>query len=130
VHGEGTARDLQGRQDPCLCWGSCWGKRGRACIKADQCTTGRDAAKARPLSGRDNLYLNITKSGAKSWIFLYRSPVELSEMQLGHALRSRVEAAYRRQDMMERRRVMMEAWERFLDGKAGADVIPLRAHQT
>jgi hypothetical protein len=82
------------------------------------------------LSGRDNLYLNITKSGAKSWIFLYRSPVELSEMQLGHALRSRVEAAYRRQDMMERRRVMMEAWERFLDGKAGADVIPLRAHQT
>jgi integrase len=37
-------------------------------------------------------------------------PSEMAEMALAHAVGSKVEAAYRRGDMFERRREMMEAW--------------------
>ena len=53
---------------------------------------------------------------------------ELIEEQLAHQLGA-VEAAYVRTSAIERRRVMMEAWESYLDGKApaGATVVPFRA---
>jgi integrase len=38
-------------------------------------------------------------------------PNELAEMALAHAISNKVEAAYRRGDMLERRRKMMAAWE-------------------
>jgi integrase len=41
-------------------------------------------------------------------------PSELAEMALAHAIGNKVEAAYRRGDMMERRRQMMDAWAGFL----------------
>jgi integrase len=37
-------------------------------------------------------------------------PRELAEMALGHAIGSQVEAAYRRGDMIEKRRAMMQDW--------------------
>jgi integrase len=53
---------------------------------------------------------------------------ELIEEQLAHQLGA-VEAAYVRTSAIERRRVMMEAWEAHLDGQtpAGATVLPFRA---
>jgi integrase len=53
---------------------------------------------------------------------------ELIEEQLAHQLGA-VEAAYVRTSAIERRRVMMEAWEAHLDGQtpAGATVVPFRA---
>ncbi|MBY6048317.1 tyrosine-type recombinase/integrase [Vannielia litorea] len=44
-------------------------------------------------------------------------PRELAEEALAHALGD-VESAYRREQSVERRRKMMEAWEAFLDGAA------------
>lgn len=40
-------------------------------------------------------------------------PGEMAEMALAHTISDKVEAAYRRGDMMEKRRQMMAAWARF-----------------
>jgi integrase len=42
-------------------------------------------------------------------------PREVAEHALAHSLRDKVEAAYRRGDLFEKRRRMMEAWARFCD---------------
>lgn len=55
-------------------------------------------------------------------------PNELSEAALAHAIPNKAEAAYRRDDLLERRRVMMEAWARYCDGEAaGGNVVPMVA---
>jgi integrase len=55
-------------------------------------------------------------------------PNELSEAALAHAIPNRAEAAYRRGTMLERRRVMMEAWARYCDGQAaGGNVLAMVA---
>ena len=41
-------------------------------------------------------------------------PREVAEMALAHAIGDKVEAAYRRGDLFEKRRQMMEEWEGFL----------------
>ena len=50
------------------------------------------------------------------------------EMSLAHAIGSEVERSYRRTDLFERRRKLMEAWAAFVTTapKAQADVVPLR----
>lgn len=53
-------------------------------------------------------------------------PREMAELALAHDVGSAVERAYRRGDMVERRRAMMAAWGRFLRGEAGERVVPLR----
>ena len=56
-------------------------------------------------------------------------PREVAEAALAHTLRDRVEAAYRRSDLFEKRRQLMEEWDRFCDRPAvpqGA-VMPMRA---
>ncbi|WP_376747709.1 tyrosine-type recombinase/integrase, partial [Comamonas jiangduensis] len=40
-------------------------------------------------------------------------PSDLAEAALAHTLESKVEAAYRRSDALERRRTMMEDWANF-----------------
>ncbi len=42
-------------------------------------------------------------------------PAEVVEMALAHTIANKVEAAYRRGDMLERRRELMLAWETFCD---------------
>jgi integrase len=43
-------------------------------------------------------------------------PGDMAEMALAHAIDSKVEAAYRRGDMMEKRRELMAAWDLFCTG--------------
>ena len=45
-------------------------------------------------------------------------PREVCELALAHVNRDRVEAAYRRSDLFERRRALMEQWATFLAGRA------------
>jgi integrase len=52
-------------------------------------------------------------------------PREMAEIALAHSVGSEVERAYRRSDMVEKRRGMMAAWDRFLTGQQGAKVVPL-----
>jgi integrase len=44
-------------------------------------------------------------------------PGDMAEIALAHKVSNAVEAAYRRGDMMEKRRKMMEAWTDFLNGR-------------
>lgn len=54
-------------------------------------------------------------------------PGEMAEVALAHQVSNAVEAAYRRGDMIEKRRAMMETWAGFLTGASSAGkVIPLR----
>src|SRR3984893_8069962 len=46
-------------------------------------------------------------------------PREVVEMALAHAIESKVEAAYRRGDLFEKRRQLMESWARFCETLAG-----------
>lgn len=52
-------------------------------------------------------------------------PRDMAEIALAHTVGSEVERAYRRGDMVEKRRAMMGAWGRFLRGETGAKVINL-----
>ena len=47
------------------------------------------------------------------------------EAALAHMVRNKVEAAYARSDLFERRRHLMNDWSAYLDGARGP-VIPLR----
>jgi integrase len=44
-------------------------------------------------------------------------PREMAEIALAHNMGSAVERAYRRSDMLERRRAMMQDWADFVHGK-------------
>ena len=46
-------------------------------------------------------------------------PREVIEAALAHVVRNRVEAAYARSDLFERRRVLMDDWARYLDQGMG-----------
>ena len=56
-------------------------------------------------------------------------PAEVAEMALAHAVGDKVEAAYRRGDMFQKRRQMMDAWAKFCASPAivVGDVVPIRA---
>lgn len=54
-------------------------------------------------------------------------PREAAEMALAHTIESKVEAAYRRGDLFEKRRAMMTAWAEFLaQPAADGKVLPMR----
>lgn len=55
-------------------------------------------------------------------------PREVAEMALAHAVGDKVEAAYRRGDLFEKRRLMMQAWATFIGRPQGdSSVVPIRA---
>lgn len=49
-------------------------------------------------------------------------PNELSEAALAHAIANKSEAAYRRGNMLEKRRIMMTAWANFTGGTTATDL--------
>jgi integrase len=66
--------------------------------------------------------LDITAHGFRSsfrdWSAEQTSfPREVCEMALAHAVENRVEAAYRRGDLFEKRRALMEQWSAFVQSK-------------
>ena len=53
---------------------------------------------------------------------------EVAEMALAHIVSDKVEAAYRRGDLFEKRRQLAEAWAKFCVTPAGTgEVVPIRA---
>jgi len=61
------------------------------------------------------------RSSFRDWAFEHTDfPRDLAEAALAHALESKVEAAYRRGDALERRRTLMQAWANFCNGEAQA----------
>lgn len=58
-------------------------------------------------------------------------PNEMAELALAHTISNAVEASYRRGDMFEKRRTMMEAWATFCARTGTADIDKVvRLHQT
>jgi integrase len=54
-------------------------------------------------------------------------PREVVEMALSHAIENKVEAAYRRGDLFEKRRQLMEAWAHFCQAPLVSTVVALRS---
>jgi integrase len=55
-------------------------------------------------------------------------PSEVVEMALAHAIGDKVEAAYRRGDLFDKRRRLMDAWAEYCQhGEISAEIVPLRA---
>jgi integrase len=55
-------------------------------------------------------------------------PREVAEQALAHSLRDKVEAAYRRGDLFEKRRLLMDSWAKFCDESAPeGKVLPIAA---
>src|SRR3546814_12344646 len=56
---------------------------------------------------------------------------EVAEMALAHTIENKVERAYRRGDLFDKRRRLMDDWAAFCasDGAAGANVTPIRSEE-
>jgi integrase len=53
-------------------------------------------------------------------------PRDLAEQALAHTIKDKAEAAYRRSDALERRRKLMDAWEKYLAAPPAGRVLPFR----
>ena len=96
-----------------------------ACMK--RIHEARDGGYLDPRSGRPAVPHGL-RSTFRDWT-AERTEYErdMVEIALAHTVGTTVERAYRRSDMIEKRRQMMGAWARFLKGKAGAKVVKLEA---
>lgn len=83
-------------------------------------------------AGRNGFFDRVSKRPAvphglrstfRDWVAERTSyPGEMAEVALAHRISNTVEAAYRRGDMIEKRRGMMDDWARFLRGMEGIEL--------
>ena len=78
--------------------------------------------------GRTDITPHGFRSAFRDWAAEQTAfPREVAEMALGHAVGSQVEAAYRRGDLREKRRKLMEAWASYCAAPAkGGKVVQMR----
>ncbi len=70
--------------------------------------------------GRDDITVHGFRSTFRDWAAEATNfPHELAEMALAHAVSNKVEAAYRRGDMLEKRFTMMNAWAMHCEKEEG-----------
>lgn len=75
---------------------------------------------------RDDLTAHGFRSTFRDWAADTGKPRDIAEAALAHTVGDKVEAAYQRSDLLERRRKLMEQWAAFCaTPPAGANVIPL-----
>src|SRR5262249_5385775 len=79
--------------------------------------------------GRDDLTIHGFRSSFRDWAAERTGfPAEVAEMALAHVVGDKVEAAYRRGDLFQKRRQLMDAWARHCSTiKAGATVVSIAA---
>jgi integrase len=74
--------------------------------------------------GRGDITTHGFRSSFRDWAAERTAfPREVVEMALAHAIESRVEAAYRRGDLFEKRRRLMAAWARFCGDTPEEDAV-------
>ena len=77
---------------------------------------------------RDATTVHGFRSSFRIWAAETTSfPREVCEHALAHSLPNRVEAAYQRGDLFEKRRRLMTAWAEFCSKSAVGNVVPLAA---
>ena len=75
---------------------------------------------------RDDITVHGFRSTFRDWAAeTTHFPNHVIEMALAHAIGDKVEASYRRGDLFEKRKALMDAWAAFCAKPAG-DVIPMR----
>jgi integrase len=81
------------------------------------------------IAGCEDLTVHGFRSTFKDWCAETTSfPNELSEMALAHTVSDKVERAYRRGDMRQKRRRLMDDWARYCaGGKTQSQVVSIRA---
>jgi integrase len=78
--------------------------------------------------GRTDLTAHGFRSTFSDWAAERAAyPREVVEMALAHTIGNKVEAAYRRGDLFEKRRKLMEAWANFCRAHPAGEVVQLRA---
>jgi integrase len=79
--------------------------------------------------GRGELTVHGFRSTFRDWCAeATNHPREVAETALAHVLADKVEAAYRRGDLLEKRRRLMDDWAKFCSRSAApAEVMPIRA---
>ena len=79
--------------------------------------------------GRGDLTAHGFRSSFRDWAAERTDfPAEVAEMALAHAVGDKVEAAYRRGDLFQKRRQLMDAWARHCATvKVGATVVSIAA---
>lgn len=95
-----------------------------ACMK--RMNVGRHGGYLDPRSGRPAVPHGL-RSTFRDWA-AERTNYErdMAEIALAHTVGSAVERAYRRSDMVEKRRNMMATWTRFLNGKDSSAIVRLQ----
>jgi integrase len=77
--------------------------------------------------GRSDLTNHGFRSSFRDWAAERTNfPREVAEMALAHTVSDKVEAAYRRGDLFQKRRQMMDGWARFCETtRPQAEVVPI-----
>jgi integrase len=80
---------------------------------------------------RDNLTAHGFRSTFRDWAAERTNfPSEVAEMALAHVVGDKVEAAYRRGDLFQKRRQLAEAWAKFCESPPPKDdVVPIRRRE-
>lgn len=77
--------------------------------------------------GRGDLTAHGFRSTFRDWAAEQTNfPGEVAEAALAHVVGDKVEAAYRRGDLFEKRRRLMDAWARYCSTPASSSVVPIR----
>jgi integrase len=76
---------------------------------------------------RDDLTAHGFRSTFRDWAAECTNfPREVVEMALAHTIENKVEAAYRRGDLFQKRRQLMEAWARFcVTTRSRSEIVPI-----
>ncbi len=79
---------------------------------------------------RKDITVHGFRSSFRDWAAEETSfPREVAEAALAHAIQSRVEAAYRRSDLFEKRLLLMESWARYCQkSHSEGKVVEMRSH--
>jgi integrase len=73
--------------------------------------------------GRGELTTHGFRSTFRDWAAeCTHFPAEVAEMALAHTVSDKVEAAYRRGDMVQKRRELMDAWARYCETRPGENI--------
>jgi integrase len=82
-------------------------------------------------TGRGDLTVHGFRSTFRDWAAERTNyPREVAEMALGHVVGDKVEAAYRRSDLFQKRRRLMNEWARFCgSGAKAGKVVAIRGRQ-
>jgi integrase len=78
--------------------------------------------------GRDDLTVHGFRSSFRDWAAeMTTYPREVAEMALAHTVGNKVESAYRRGDLLDKRRLLMDAWATHCDTIAtSSNVVQMR----